>query len=70
VSDELHLDEPVVVDPELDELADKLRMANVRVRFERLALGPVDDVIAWPMLKRSEQDQWRDIARAVRTVVG
>ena len=63
------LDEDQVDLRDLDELADKLRVATVRLRLERLALGPVEQLIEWPMLKRSEQDQWRDIARAVQAVM-
>jgi len=67
MSDE-EIDRVVEPEPGLDDLADRLRIAAARLRFERLALGPVED-IAWPMLKRSEQDQWRDLAFAARTVM-
>lgn len=63
------VDNQVVDRRDLDELADKLRLATVRLRLERLAIGPVEQLIEWPMLKRSEQDQWRDIARAAQAVM-
>jgi hypothetical protein len=63
------VDDVVVDHRDLDELADKLRRATVRLRLERLALGPVEHFIESPMLKRSEQDQWRDIARAAKAVM-
>jgi hypothetical protein len=68
VSDDV-LDDQGVDHRDLDELADKLRVATVRLRLQRLAIGPVEQVIEWPMLKRSEQDQWRDIARAAQAVM-
>jgi hypothetical protein len=68
VSDDV-LDDQVDERRDLDELADKLRVATVRLRLQRLAIGPVEQLIDWPMLKRSEQDQWRDIARAAQAVM-
>lgn len=53
----------------LDELADELRRVTVRLRFERMAIHAGAGLLPWAMLQASEQEQWRDVARAVEEVM-
>lgn len=57
-------------DGSLDELADRLRVEVVALRFERLTIAPAHELLPWAMLQESEREQWRDIARAATAVMG